>query len=346
MRILVLIAVVLGSLGCGTPPPTATAVIAKEPTKLFWGDAQALGDAAPEERTTDFAIVTASAASEGVSQASWVEVLQAADAEYAPCVFTSFPGWQAAEGGSTRTVFVEEGAEAPPAEDDAVELVGLPSEPPTSALRPPNDHLVDTRAMIAAWAVENTRTSIFSSFERSEVYATTGARIRLRFFGGWEFNRKMSNNTGMVRLGYMFGHPMGSELRGDPKGYSPKFMVYAIADPEGGLLERIQIVKGWVAADGALQEQTYDVIRATAFQIEQMKRRKRRSDPPPSTEPGVPAMHGFWIDPDFDPSVPAYYVMQAYELPGPGGATALPGDGVPRAYTAPIWYLPAEKDGP
>ncbi|MEM8606611.1 MAG: DUF3604 domain-containing protein [Myxococcota bacterium] len=344
MRVPVFLLVVAIGLGCSSPPPTATAVMAREPNHLFWGEATSAEAGTVDtgsERSTDFAIVTATSGGEGITQAAWLQAVETADSEYVACVYTTLVGWKSSseEGVPPQTLIVEAPPEAAPTESTDVEVVGLPNDRSAGPLRPPNAQRVDTRASLAAWAEENTRTSIYRSFERSEIYATRGSRIRLRFFGGWEFNRKMSNNSGMVRLGYTFGHPMGSELKGNPKDRSPKFMVYAVADPNGAALERIQIVKGSLAPDGSIREEAYDVIGAAAYQIEQMKRKHRRKNPPPATEPGVPALHGFWIDPEFDPSVPSFYVMQAFELPGPGG---VPGSSVdsPSAYTAPIWYLP------
>ena len=118
--------------------------------------------------------------------------------------------------------------------------------------------------LAAVWAEENTRTALFAAFKRKEVYATTGPRIRVRFFGGWHFKSKNAKQPGMVNIGYTYGHPMGSDLTSAPDDEAPKFLMYAVRDPQGANLDRMQIVKGWVDADGQAHEKVYDVALAGA----------------------------------------------------------------------------------
>ena len=111
----------------------------------------------------------------------------------------------------------------------------------------------------AVWAKENTRESLFDAMQRKEVYATTGPRMTVRFFGGWEY--AAADAQGRRRAaGYGKGVPMGGDLKAAPAGKAPTFLVAAMKDPEGGNLDRVQIVKGWVDAEGALQEKVYDVV--------------------------------------------------------------------------------------
>ena len=105
------------------------------------------------------------------------------------------------------------------------------------------DAEVSAQGLAAVWAEENTRESIFAAFKRREVYATTGPRIRVRFFGGWGFSAKQADRAIMVKAGYTMGHPMGSDLTKAPEGKAPGFLMYAIKDPSGANLDRIQVVK-------------------------------------------------------------------------------------------------------
>jgi hypothetical protein len=215
------------------------------------------------------------------------------------------------------------------------------------------------QGLTAVWAEENTRTSIFDAFKRREVYATTGPRIRVRFFGGWNFNAKQARKAGMVMLGYTFGHPMGSDLTEAPEGKAPSFLMYAVKDPKGANLDRIQLVKGWVDSERKTHEKVYDVVWSGG--------RERGSDgkvPPventvdlatatyEDTE-GAPALYGFWSDPQFDPEQPAFYYLRVLQVPTPRHSlydavargidpaeTGYPPSIQERAYTSPIWYTP------
>ena len=115
----------------------------------------------------------------------------------------------------------------------------------------------------AVWATENTREAIFDAMERRETYATTGPRMVVRFFGGWDFEAKDANNRMPANVGYAKGVPMGGDLRDAPHGKSPTFLVAALKDPIGANLDRIQIIKGWLEKDGQTQE-VYDVRSGAA----------------------------------------------------------------------------------
>jgi hypothetical protein len=213
--------------------------------------------------------------------------------------------------------------------------------------------------LAAVWAEENTRTAIFAAFKRKEVYASTGPRIRLRFFGGWAFKSKYAKSSEMVQIGYLLGHPMGSDLTKGPDGKAPRFLMYAVRDPKGANLARMQIVKGWVDADGEAHEKVYDVALpgARAFD-EQGRAMPIASTVDPSTGQyqnafGAPSLTAYWEDPNFDPNARAFYYLRVLEIPTPRhtllDAVALGLDpnetGQPlviqeRAYSSPIWYTP------
>ncbi len=213
--------------------------------------------------------------------------------------------------------------------------------------------------LAAVWAEENTRTSLFAAFKRKEVYATTGPRIRLRFFGGWHFKSNDKKGALLVGKGYTHGHPMGSDLTGAPDDKAPTFLMYAVRDPNGANLDRMQIVKGWVDADGQAHERVYDVVLAGARQYDE----QGRALPIASTVDlktgkysdvfGAPSMSAFWEDPDFDRTQRAFYYLRVVQIPTPRhtlsdaialgmdpGETGRPSVIQERAYSSPIWYTP------
>jgi hypothetical protein len=213
--------------------------------------------------------------------------------------------------------------------------------------------------LAAVWAEENTRTSLFAAFKRKEVYATTGPRIRVRFFGGWHFKSKNATQPGMINIGYTYGHPMGSDLTKAPEDEAPKFLMYAVRDPGGANLDRMQVVKGWVDADGQAHEKVYDVALAGARQFDEQGRvLPTASTVDPTTGKyanvfGAPSLSAYWEDPDFDREHRAFYYLRVIQIPTPrhtlSDAIALgmdPNDtGHPsaiqeRAYSSPIWYTP------
>jgi hypothetical protein len=214
--------------------------------------------------------------------------------------------------------------------------------------------------VVAVWARENTRGEIFDAMQRKETFATTGPRIRVRFFGGYNFNTADGSTREPAALGYQKGVPMGSDLSAAPQGEAPSFLVAAMKDPQSGNLDRIQIVKGWVDAKGKAQEQVYDAAWGDA------DRRKLNSrgelpavgntvDAKTATWTntiGNAELITVWQDPDFDPAVKAFYYARVLEIPTPRWTTydaarfsEKIAKGAPvtiqeRAYTSPIWYSP------
>jgi Protein of unknown function (DUF3604) len=210
----------------------------------------------------------------------------------------------------------------------------------------------------AVWATANTREALFDAMERRETYATTGPHLIVRFFGGWEFEAKDVQNRLPAQIGYTKGVPMGGDLRDAPAGKAPTFLVAALKDPIGANLDRIQVVKGWLDQQGGLQEKVYDVVWSGG--------RKAGADgklPPVGNTVdvsnatwtntiGTPELITVWKDPDFDPSLRAFYYARVIEIPTPRwtaydakrfGITMdpkVPMTTQERAYTSPIWYTP------
>ena len=223
------------------------------------------------------------------------------------------------------------------------------------------DWEVNASGYAAVWAKDNTRESLFDAMERRETYATTGSRMIVRFFGGWEFEPQDAFNRLPAAIGYAKGVPMGGDLRAASAGKTPTFLVGALKDPIGANLDRIQIVKGWLDASGTLQEKVYDVVWGDAD-----KRRPggdgrippvgNSVDVPNATWTntiGDPELIAVWTDPDFDAKERAFYYARVMEIPTPRwtaydakrfGVQPLAGTRMTiqeRAYTSPIWYTPA-----
>jgi hypothetical protein len=215
--------------------------------------------------------------------------------------------------------------------------------------------------LAAVWARENTREAIFDAMKRKEVYATTGSRIMVRFFGGWEFTTEdaYSRNPGFA--GYEKGVPMGGDLSAAPRGSAPSFLVAALKDPLSGNLDRIQIIKGWMDSNGELHEKIYDVAVSDGRKIAKDGRCKtpvgntvdiKRATW--SNTIGDSQLVTVWKDPDFDAKQRAFYYARVIEIPTPRWTAyeaVRYGIEVPkeapmttqeRAYTSPIWYTPGK----
>jgi hypothetical protein len=210
----------------------------------------------------------------------------------------------------------------------------------------------------AVWATGNTREEIWDAMKRRETYATSGPRMVVRFFGGYDFTPADISRSPAV-AGYAKGVPMGADLPAAPAGKAPTFLVAALKDPRTGNLDRIQVIKGWLDAAGKPQEKIYDVVWGDA---ERRKVVKGKLAPVGSTVDlaratwtntiGDPELIGVWTDPDFDPSVRAFYYARVLEIPTPRWTAydaayfkVKIADHVPmvtqeRAFTSPIWYNP------
>lgn len=223
------------------------------------------------------------------------------------------------------------------------------------------DWEVSASGYAGVWATENTRKALWDAMERRETYATTGPRMVVRFFGGWNFAAEDAHNRLPAAIGYGKGVPMGGDLSAAPDGKSPSFLVAALKDAIGANLDRIQVIKGWLDAEGNAHEQVYDVVWADAD--------KRKPGPDGKLAPvgntvdvanatwtntiGDPELITVWTDPDFDATQPAFYYARVLEIPTPRwtaydanhfGNKPLPGTAMmlqERAYTSPIWYTPS-----
>jgi hypothetical protein len=212
--------------------------------------------------------------------------------------------------------------------------------------------------LVGVWAQENTRGAIWDAMARKETYATTGTRMGVRFFGGWDYTEDDLNSRQPAFRGYEKGVPMGSDLSARSGDGAPTFMVYALRDPVGANLDRIQIVKGWLDAEGKTQEKVYDVAWSAGREPD------TNGVLPPvgntvdvakanwTNTIGASELSTVWTDPDFDPAQKAFYYARVLEIPTPrwvvydafrfgvkipAGAETV---GQERAYTSPIWYTP------
>jgi hypothetical protein len=223
----------------------------------------------------------------------------------------------------------------------------------------PNGWSMSASGLAAVWAEANTRDAILEAFRRKELYATTGPRIAVRVFGGWDFEAEDTEAAPLEEVGYARGVPMGGELTRAAAGQAPRFLVQARMDLVGAHLDRVQIVKGWIDARGETHERGYaagwsgerapgadGVLPAVGNTV----------DPATGTytnDIGSPELATAWKDPDFDPAQPAFYYVRVLEIPTPRhsvlDALALGLDPKEiqgpwfiqeRAYTSPIWYRP------
>ena len=215
--------------------------------------------------------------------------------------------------------------------------------------------------LAAVWARKNTRESIWDALRRKEVYATTGTRITVRVFAGWEFEEEDVLRPDFAKTGYQRGVPMGGDLHHAPASEAPTIMVRALRDPDGANLDRIQVVKGWLDARGELHERIYDIAVSDNRAIGADGRCRtpvgNTVDVAKATYTnaiGDALVMGHWKDTDFDPGERAFYYVRVLEIPTPtwlaydksfyGDAVQLPEDALlvhqERAYTSPIWYTP------
>ena len=212
------------------------------------------------------------------------------------------------------------------------------------------------------WATDNTREALFDAMQRKEVYATTGPRIVVRFFAGWDFEASDANTRNPAVVGYAKGVPMGGDLRQAPSGKCPTFLVAALKDPIGANLDRIQIIKGWLDSSAKTHEQIFDVVWSDSD-----KRSPGRDGKLPAVGNTVDVANAtyantigasellkVWKDPAFDESQRAFYYARVLEIPTPRWTAydakyfgikmppEVPMTTIERAYTSPIWYTPGK----
>lgn len=211
----------------------------------------------------------------------------------------------------------------------------------------------------AVWAHENTRDSIFDAMDRKELYATTGPRMMVRFFGGWNYSEADLKSREPAFRGYEKGMPMGGDLPLPPKGAkSPTFMVYALRDVIGANLDRIQIVKGWLDKKGKTHEKVYNVAWSDGRKLGADGKLPAVGNTVDIASAswtntiGASELGTVWADPDFDPAESAFYYARVLEIPTPPWYAydafrfgieipkGAPKSQQERAYTSPIWYTP------
>lgn len=228
--------------------------------------------------------------------------------------------------------------------------------------RPPminNPLLTGGAAITGVWAEQNTRDSIFAALKRKETFATSGTRLRVRFFGGWNFRPGLLSRPDWVREAYRLGSPMGGDLPQAAGKAAPTFVVQAVKDPDGANIDRIQVVKVWLDG-GAYREKVFDVALSGNRRVDP---RTGRAPPVGDTVDlatatyrntiGATQLQTVWRDPEFNPAQPAVYYLRALEIPTPRWSTYLaakrklpvPKEGGPptlqeRAWSSPIWYTP------
>ncbi len=204
-----------------------------------------------------------------------------------------------------------------------------------------------------------TKSQPSTAMARKECYATTGPRMTVRFFGGWDFTEQDLKSRQPAFKGYEKGVPMGGDLSKAPEGKAPTFMLYSLRDPIGANLDRIQIIKGWLDADGKTHEKIYDVAVSGDRKIGQDGRCKDKvgdtvdlKNATWSNSIGASELGSVWTDPDFDPKLPAFYYARVIEIPTPRWIVydafrygvklpeAAEKKAQERAYTSPIWYNP------
>jgi len=214
--------------------------------------------------------------------------------------------------------------------------------------------------LAAVWARENSREGLFEAMQKKETYATTGTRITVRFFGGWDYDQDEVFRPDVVSIGYRKGVPMGGDLTNKPADkQAPVFMVGALKDTWSGNLDRIQIIKGWIDSNGERQERVYDVAVSDGRTIGADGRCRTPvgdtvdvANASYLNNIGDAELRAVWTDPDFDPGQRAFYYARVLEIPTPTWQaydSKFFGDEMPdtvtmkgqeRAYTSPIWYTP------
>ena len=218
---------------------------------------------------------------------------------------------------------------------------------------------IGAAGLAAVWARENTREALWDAMKRKEVYATTGTRLLVRVFGGFDFNAQDLYRSDFAKHGYDKGVPMGGDLKKAPKGKSPAFLIRALRDVDGANLDRIQIVKGWVDGSGRRRERVFNVAWSgdrkpypNSGRLPPVGNTVNVKEATYSNSIGAPVLQGYWKDPSFRPGERAFYYVRVLEIPTPRWTTIdakvfgvkrptdVPASIQERAYTSPIWYTP------
>jgi hypothetical protein len=212
--------------------------------------------------------------------------------------------------------------------------------------------------LAAVWARDNTREALWDAMKRKEVFGTTGTRLMVRVFGGFDFSQRDLDRSDFAAHGYANGVPIGGDLKTATAGKAPGLLIRAIRDPDGANLDRIQVIKGWLDAAGKPQEKVYDVAWSgnrkpdANGKLPAVGNTVNVAEATYDNSIGSPALQAFWKDPTFDPKQRAFFYVRVLEIPTPRWTTYdakffnvkrptdVPASIQERAYTSPIWYTP------
>jgi len=223
----------------------------------------------------------------------------------------------------------------------------------------PYDWAMSAAGYTAVWAEENTRESLFAAMKRKEVYASTGPRITIRFFGGWDYQSVDALLPNFAQVGYSKGVPMGGDLVNGARGKSPSFLIRALKDPDGANLDRVQVIKGWRDSKGQLHEKVYNVAlsddreEGPLGKVPLVGNSVNIKDASYTNSIGDSELAVVWEDPDFNRNELAFYYLRVLEIPTPRWTaydakfydvktvlSETPMMTQERAYSSPIWYTP------
>jgi hypothetical protein len=251
------------------------------------------------------------------------------------------------------------GAIPPEDEPGPNRITAVPRKLPGNSKLTMSSNSMSSAGVAAVWATDNSRGAIFDALRRKEVYATTGPRITVREFAGFQFTPADATRSDFAANGYAHGVPMGGDLSGTPTGTAPTLLIQAAKDPDGANLDRVQVIKGWLDARGETHEKIYDVAwsgdRAPGAdgKLPSVGNTVDVAQATYSNSIGAPVLTAAWKDPNFNPSERAYYYGRVLEIPTPRWTTFdavrfgkkppadYPTTVAQRAYTSPIWYTPA-----
>lgn len=209
------------------------------------------------------------------------------------------------------------------------------------------------------WAESNTREAIFDAFKRKETFATSGTRLKIRFFASWDYDKNLLQDNNWIKKAYDKGVPMGGDLPKKPsEKKSPSFVIWTIKDPQGANLDRAQVIKVWTK-DGKNYEKVYDVLLSDNRKIDPKTGKASAVGNTVDLKTGAyensigdVELKGDWADPEFDPSIAAAYYVRVIEIPTPRWSTLVAikaGGEIPknaqvtiqeRGWSSPIWYAP------
>ena len=252
-------------------------------------------------------------------------------------------------------------------EDNYTGKFGMENDPKHRLLGPPGFEEANKKqirefssgGLAGVWAKANTREEIFDAIARKETFATSGTRMKVRFFGGFEFTDETLGSKDWLATAYAKGVPMGGDLSKAPESKAPTFLIAALKDPAGANLDRIQIIKGWVDENGDTHEKIYDVALSddrragNDGKVPPVGNTVNMKDATYTNSIGDAELRATWTDPDFDPSHPAVYYSRVIEIPTPRWSTYdavklgmdipkdIPASIQERAWTSPIWYTPS-----